>query len=271
MIVDSGELQLLDWMPRENLDKAIVDAARVSYGDGTKTTSDDRALIRFLMRHGHTSPFEMVELKWRVKAPIFVARQWVRHRTASWNEVSARYSDMSEVEFYEPDLRRQSGSNKQCSTEELVGGSKELLAQRAIAIDGCSASYDAQLAAGVSREVARTVLPVSMFTEWVWKCDLHNTLRFLRQRMHPHAQHEIRVFANAIFSTLEELCPITMEAFKDFQLNAITLTRLEVEALRSSSVNNVDLLGPSATKREQDEWMAKRKDLFVRSNQPSVH
>ncbi len=271
-ILDHGSLELLDWMPRENLDKAIVDAARVSYGDGTKTPSEDRSLIRYLMRHHHTSPFEMVEFKWRVKAPLFVARQWVRHRTASWNEVSARYSDMSNEEFYAPSTyRRQAVSNKQGSDGVVDADYGTLDDGRRVALQRAMESYVGQRGAGVAREVARTVLPVSMYTEWIWKCDLHNTFGFLQQRLHHHAQYEIRVYAEAMFGILKTLCPIAVEAFEDFRLNAITLTRLEVEALRNSSVNNVDLLDGRATKREQDEWLSKRKDLFVRPNQPSVH
>lgn len=271
-LLDHGSIELLDWMPRENLDQAIVDAARVSYGDGTKTPSDTRSLIRFLMRHHHTSPFEMVEFKWRIKAPLFVARQWVRHRTASWNEISARYSDMTEVEYHElANLRRQSGSNKQCSVEGDVEDPEVLLDLARQAQSDARIAYHTMLLSGVCREQARCVLPVSMYTEWVWKCDLHNTFGFLQQRMHPHAQHEIRVYAEEMFRILKGLCPMAVEAFEDFRLNAITLTRLEVEALRNSSVNNVDLLDGCATKREQEEWLSKRKDLFVRTNQPSVH
>lgn len=267
-ILDHGSIELIDWMPKENLDQSIVDAARVSYGDGTKSPSDTRALIRFLMRHHHTSPFEMVEFKWRVKAPLFVARQWVRHRTASWNEVSARYSDMTEVDFHEPSsYRRQSGSNKQCSVEGDVPESDDLRLERSSATGACINSYMAELSNGVCREQARTVLPVSMYTEWIWKCDLHNTFNFLQQRMHPHAQHEIRVYAQEMFRILKDLCPLAMEAFVDFRLNAITLTRLEVEAIRrSSAYSSLGLLDSSATKREQEEWMTKRKDLFVRAN-----
>lgn len=271
-LLDYGSIELLDWMPRENLDKAIVDAARVSYGDGTKTPSEDRSLIRYLMRHHHTSPFEMVEFKWRVKAPLFVARQWVRHRTASWNEVSARYTDMSNEEFYAPSTyRRQAVSNKQGSDGVVDTDYGILDDGRRVALQHALESYTTQLGAGVAREVARTVLPVSMYTEWIWKCDLHNTFGFLQQRLHPHAQYEIRVYAEAMFGILKGLCPIAVEAFEDFRLRAITLTRLEVEALRNSSVNNVDLLDHRATKREQEEWLSKRKDLFVRPNQPSVH
>jgi thymidylate synthase (FAD) len=273
-VLDHGYIRLVDWMPASNCDGAIDDAARVSYGNLQTTTqcgSKDRDLIRFLMRHHHTSPFEMVEFKWCIKAPIFVARQWMRHRTASINEVSARYTDMGDAEFYERfDYRRQSGSNKQCSVEGAVDGAEDLRLERSMSVSAAVNLYNSEIAAGVCREQARTILPVGMYTEWVWKCDLHNTLGFLRQRLHPHAQYEIRVYAEFIYKTLKELCPITMEAFDDFVLNSITLTGLEVEALRNASANTIGLLGPSATKREQDEWMTKRKDLFVRTHQPSV-
>ena len=267
-LLDHGSIELLDWMPQRDLDAAVADAARVSHGvlqpDKGKNNRD---LIRFLMRHHHTSPFEMVEFKWYVKAPIFVARQWVRHRTASWNEVSARYTEMGDVEFFRPKTYRvQSSTNKQSSAEGSVKNEHVIRQLADDAERDAAVAYSVALGSGVTREQARCVLPVSMYTEWYWKCDLHNTLNFLHQRMHPHAQEEIRVYAEFIYSRLKELCPITLEAWEDFRWNAVTLTALEVEALRTGSMPD------RATARELKEWIAKKESLQLDlwSNQPSV-
>ena len=268
-VLDHGEIVLLDWMPQRDLDAAVANAARVSHGvlqpDKGKNNRD---LIRYLMRHHHTSPFEMVEFKWRIKAPIFVARQWVRHRTASWNEVSARYTEMGDVEFYRPTtLRVQSSTNKQTSS---AGRIEDECVVRKLAVDAerdAAIAYAVALSSGVAREQARCVLPVSMYTEWIWKCDLHNTLGFLSQRLHPHAQEEIRVYAECIYQRLKELCPISVEAWEDFRLNAVTLTAPEVTAMRTGC------LPERATVREANEWAAKKESLQLDlwSNKPGVH
>ncbi len=203
------------------LDAQIVRAARVSYGKGTKTIREDEKLIRYLLKHEHWSPFEMVEFKFHVKAPIFVARQWFRHRTASVNEVSARYS-VVEDEYYVPEYwRLQDTKNKQGS----VGRLDELTNAYATdayteAVEMAFKAYEALLNAGVAREMARMVLPVSVYTQFYWKQDLRNLLHFLRLRLDPHAQWEIRQYAEAILQLIEPLVPVTVRAWKELYMNA---------------------------------------------------
>lgn len=262
-VLDHGFVELVDQMGN---DDTVVDAARVSYGKGTKSVSDNRTLLRYLMRHGHTSPFEMVEFVFHVKLPLFIARQWVRHRTASLNEVSARYSDMGNVEFYQPDFRLQSMTNKQCSTDERV--SEETMDRLTHLYNDATQkavhAYREALDAGVAREVARTILPVSMYTEWIWKCDLHNLLNFIEKRSHPNAQYEIVQYANAIYDIIKPIVPYTIEAYEDYRKNSIRLTALECDVLKESVVGTVTLIDTN-NKREQDEWISKRKALFVRA------
>jgi len=241
----------------QTADAAVVQAARVSYGQGTKLVHEDRGLIRYLMRHRHTTPFEMVEFKFHVVMPIFVARQWVRHRTASINEASARYSVVPES-FYVPSLenvRKQSQSNRQGGAEAVeIGTAREFLEY----LDRCQSQYtqyETLLGKGVSRELARIGLPVNVYTQWYWKCDLHNTLHFLALRMDEHAQQEIRDYAEAMFALIRPIVPVTAEAFVDYQLEAAQLTRLELESLRTGQALASD------NKREQAEWQEKRKKM----------
>ncbi len=232
-VLDDGYVRLIDYMPRENLDEAIVDAARVSYGHGTKTSRGTRGLLRYLIRHWHNTPLEMVSFKFQIKLPIYIARQLMRHRTASVNELSARYSIVEEQAYEPDDLRGQSQVNKQCSEgvlEELPSSVKEKMSAH---IKSSFDIYNTLLGYGVSREQARGVLPQSTYTSIVWKMDLHNLMHFLQLRMGETAQWEIREYANAIFKLIEPLVPLTMEAFKDFRLDAIILTGPEVEALNT--------------------------------------
>ncbi len=225
--MDKGFVRLVDQMGD---DRAIVQAARVSYGEGTKTYREDKALIDYLMRHRHTSPFEMVEFKFHVKAPLFVVRQWFRHRTASVNEISGRYSILKE-EFYEPEAwRRQAKENKQASEggfqdEEAVSHLRE--AQRT-----AYRTYQALLEKGVAREMARMVLPLSLYTEFYWKQDLHNLFHFLKLRLDPHAQWEIRQYAQAIAEIVKARVPMSWESFEEHVLEGATLSRTELSALR---------------------------------------
>lgn len=220
-VLDHGFIRVVDYM---GTDKSIVQAARVSYGSGTKSVREDAKLIHYLMRNNHNTPFEMCEIKFHIKMPIFVARQWVRHRTANINEYSARYSTLDN-EFYIPEmdvLCFQSKSNKQGREGEL---DKATAAEfiRLMEIH-CQQSYDFYtelLNANVARELARMVLPLNIYTQWYWKIDLHNLLHFLKLRTDPHAQYEIRIYANIIMNILEEWVPITMEAFKLYRLNEI--------------------------------------------------
>lgn len=260
---EHGFIALIDVMPRlvaegQTADAAIVQAARVSYGAGTKQVNEDRGLIRYLMRHRHTTPFEMVEFKFHVAMPIFVARQWIRHRTANVNEYSGRYSVMPD-RFYRPSaemVRRQSAGNRQGGDEPIDAATAERFLAYLGRAEALYDEYAALHAQGVARELARIGLPVNLYTEWYWKCDLHNILRFLSLRMDAHAQAEIRDYAAAMWRLMEPIVPITLEAFRDYEMEAVRLTRLEVEAIRASRAE-ID----STNKREQAEWEAKRTGL----------
>lgn len=214
-VLDNGFVRLVDSM---GSDERIVQAARVSYGDGTKTKREDKALIKYLYDNKHTSPFEHVQFTFHVKAPIFIARQWMRHRTASINEISGRYSILQD-EFYIPsaeDICVQSKDNKQ-GRGESVNPSLAREVQEYIKISQeCSyEAYQSLLEHGVSREIARMVLPLNIYTQWYWSIDLHNLMHFLRLRLHSHAQLEIRNYAKAIVSLIEPVVPISMEIFKN--------------------------------------------------------
>jgi len=259
---DHGFVSLVDCMPRmvpegKTGDFAIVQAARVSYGQGTKQVSEDRGLVRYLMRHRHSTPFEMVEFKFHVAMPIFIARQWIRHRTANVNEYSARYSIVPD-RFYRPSpemVRRQSTSNRQGGDQPIDAGTAEDFLQLLEKAEAHYREYLKLTEKGVARELARTALPVSVYTEWYWKCDLHNIFHFLSLRMDPHAQQEIQDYARAMYDMLKPIVPQACEAFEDYRLEAMHLSRLEIESLRTGS--------PLATqnKREQAEWDEKRRRL----------
>src|SRR4051794_21901957 len=259
---DHGLVALLDVMPRfapmgKTADFAIVQAARVSYREGTKQVNEDRGLIRYLMRHRHTTPMEMVEFKFHQVMPIFVARQWIRHRTANVNEYSARYSIVQD-RFYHPSLenvRKQSTTNRQGGDERMDAATAQEFLDWLDSVEKNYERYEQLIEKGVSRELARIALPVSVYTEWYWKIDLHNLLHFLSLRMDPHAQQEIRDFANAMFALIRPIVPIAAEAFLDYHSQSMHLTRLEVEAIRSGK--------PLATenKRESAEWEEKKKRL----------
>jgi len=224
-------VQLVDSMPQIHLDSAIVQAARVSYANSgsLKPARSDEGLIRHLMRHWHNTPFEMVEFKFYIKMPIFVARQHFRHRTASVNEISARYSEVK-PEFFIPDqYRSQSTINKQCSEAPIELDNTEQT-------ESCKYAftvYNRLIHDGCSRELARCHLPQSTYTEFFWKINLHNLMHYLRLRMAPDAQPEIQVYAKAMFELIKPLLPITMKAFTDFRLNAITLSGPEIESIRT--------------------------------------
>lgn len=228
-----GYVVLVDYMGN---DAAIVQAARVSYGMGTRSLRDDRGLIRYLMRHRHTTPFEMVEFKFLVRLPIYVARQWVRHRTANLNEVSARYSVVRD-EFDLPpldDIRRQSTRNRQGRDEALPPEVSERFRSDVERISReAYAAYTRALDAGVARETARILLPLATYTEWYWKIDLHNLLHFLSLRLDPHAQEEIRRYAVELGKIARVVCPVAYEAFEEFTLDGLSLTRREQRAVRA--------------------------------------
>jgi thymidylate synthase (FAD) len=266
--LDYGFVYLVDY---EGDDNAIVQAARVSYGQGTKKVTDDRGLIRYLMRHTHTTPFEMVEFKFHCKMPIFVARQWIRHRMASVNEYSGRYSEMSD-EFYMPDpviLKKQSTVNNQGRAGDLT------LEQQQRVLSLLNQLYKDQYGAyrellddvGLAKELARMGLSVANYTQWYWKIDLHNLLHFLRLRLDTHAQYEIRVFGEAMASIVKDTVPLAYEAFEDYKLNSFSLSRLEIEIISSyqwpvefmqAEERAVTLI---SNKREREEFFQKLRKL----------
>ena len=232
-VLDKGFVRLVDYMGG---DARIVQAARVSYGEGAKTVREDRGLIHYLMRHHHTSPFEQVILTFHCKMPIFVARQWVRHRTARLNEISGRYSVMRE-EFYVPDadqVRRQSATNRQGRAEESVDPDQarrviEILTRDQAAI---YKNYREMIDDDVARELARINLPLSLYTEWYWQIDLHNLFHFLRLRMDAHAQHEIRVYAEVMLETLRRWVPLTYDAFTEYAMGGARISAKGLAVIR---------------------------------------
>ncbi len=231
-VLSHGFVALVDYMGN---DAAIVQAARVSYGRGTKSVRDDRALIRYLMRHRHTTPFEMVEYKFLVRLPIYVARQFVRHRTASINEYSARYSIVPDEYEVPPaeEVRQQSTRNHQGRGDALP---KEIVDKFRTDLERVAQEsyrdYTAALNAGVARETARLLLPVAYYTQWYWKANLHNLFHFLSLRLDPHAQEEIRLFAVEMAKIGRVVAPIAFEAFEEFQLASLNLSRREQRAVR---------------------------------------
>ena len=237
--LDKGFVRLVDSMGG---DDAIVQAARVSYGKGTSKVSQDRGLIRYLMRHRHTTPFEMVEFKYHCKMPIFVARQWVRHRTANINEYSLRYSEARD-EFYYPDpenIQFQSALNKQGRMGKVAAELKQKvqdyfkeISERSFAI------YSELNKAGVARELARSVLPVNLYTEWYWKNDLHNLLHFIGLRSDGHAQYEIRVFSDAMAESVKAVAPFAWEAYQDYVVKGMRFSRIEQSLLEKNLPNRV--------------------------------
>ncbi len=235
-VLDHGFVRAIDYMGD---DSAIVQAARVSYGAGTKHVSNDEGLIRYLMRHWHSTPFEMCELKLHVKLPVFVARQWIRHRTANVNEYSARYSILDR-EFYIPEpgqLAAQSTVNNQGRGAVLEGPE----AARVLALLKSDAAqmydhYEDMLSQegqqGLARELARMNLPMNIYTQWYWKTDLHNLFHFLRLRADAHAQYEIRVYAEAIARMVADWVPLAFAAFEDYRMGGVTLSSKAVDVLK---------------------------------------
>ncbi len=233
-VLSGGFVRVIDYM---GSDAAIVQAARVSYGAGTKQVSEDRGLIRYLMRHRHTTPFEMCELKLHVRVPMDVWRQWIRHRTASVNEYSTRYSIAIDAALTTPPdgWRAQARENRQGSQGVLSLEIGERLSAREAQVQQvCRQAYEERLAAGVAREQARKDLPLATFTEAYWKIDLHNLLHFLALRMDSQAQEEIRAYARVIGEEIvRRWCPLTWEAFCDYRLAGVAFSRLETAVLKA--------------------------------------
>ena len=264
-VLDKGFIRVVDYMGN---DSSIVQAARVSYGKGTKKKSLDEGLIRYLLRHKHTTPFEMCEIKLHVKLPIFIARQWIRHRTANVNEYSARYSIL-EDEFYIPktaNLAKQSATNKQGRSQELDSN----LAKKIIKIlkEDAERNYNNYLwmlneeeyeeynntREGLSRELARINLTLNTYTQWYWKVDLHNFMHFLSLRADSHSQLEIRAYANILIDLLKKWVPITYKAFCSYKLNSTDLSQEALEVIRKMiKGKKVKREDTSLSKREWDE------------------
>ncbi len=233
-VLDDGFVRVVDYM---GTDESIVQAARVSYGKGTKKVTEDRGLIRYLLRNRHTTPFEMCEIKLHVRVPMDAWRQWIRHRTANVNEYSTRYSlaiDSSQ-QTDENEWRMQSKDNKQGSEGFFPSEIGSKLKEREKEFQNFAREiYHERLNLGVAREQARKDLPLSTYTEAYWKIDLHNLLNFLALRMDPHAQFEIRSYANVIGNEIvSRWCPVAWEAFKDYRMNSMELSSMEVEVLKS--------------------------------------
>ncbi|MFN8221118.1 MAG: FAD-dependent thymidylate synthase [Fimbriimonadales bacterium] len=258
-VLDKGFVRLVDYMGG---DERIVQAARVSYGSGTKSYRQDRALIHYLMRHDHTSPFEQVQLTFHTKMPIFVARQWVRHRTARLNEISGRYSIMKD-EFYVPkpeQMQGQSKDNKQARSEEAVEGAEAMIAEMQDDQALVYAHYQQMIDQGLAREIARNNLPLSLYTEWYWQIDLHNLFHFLHLRMDAHAQYEIRVFAEAMAKCARAVAPLAYEAFEEHKQRAVKFSRTECLAL-NALLNGRDYEMEERPRRLFEEKLAKLRDL----------
>ncbi len=240
-VLDDGFIRLIDWM---GSDESIVQAARVSYGSGTKKISEDRALIRYLMRQKHTSPFEMCEIKLHVRVPMDCWRQWIRHRTANVNEYSTRYSiAIDAAKTTKPnEWRMQAKHNRQGSNgflENTVGRHLSLREQEIQ--KACREVYQERINLGVAREQARKDLPLSTYTEAYWKIDLHNLLHFLELRMSPMAQYEIRQYANVIGNNIvKKWVPLAWEAFLDYRLNSLTLSSEEIKITRMLINNEIN-------------------------------
>ncbi len=267
-VLDHGFVRVIDYMGD---DAAVVQAARVSYGRGTRAVSEDRGLIRYLMRHRHSTPFEMCEIKYHVKLPIFVARQWIRHRTANVNEYSARYSILDR-EFYIPEpvqLAAQSSSNRQGRGAVLEGAEAarvlDLLRQDATQTydhyawmlneDEAGNAVD-EGRSGLARELARMNLTLNTYTQWYWKTDLHNLFHFLSLRADSHAQYEIRVYAEAMLRTVEAWVPACTEAFRDYRMGAVTLSAGMLDIVKRMLAGEVvPQAGSGLSKREWRELM----------------
>lgn len=266
-LLDHGFVRVVDYMGD---DAAIVQAARVSYGKGTKKINQDAALIRYLLRHHHTTPFEMCEIKFHIKMPIFVARQWIRHRTANVNEYSARYSVLEE-QFYIPNaesLAPQSNANHQGRSSdnlslEEINNAINIFSQDS---KNCYQNYQILMNVdekgnpinenykGVARELARMNLPINIYTEWYWKIDLHNLLHFLHLRADDHAQYEIRVYAKSMLDIVKKWVPITYEAFLDYRVNSVGLSAKSFNVIKKLlKGEKVDFTESGLSKREWQE------------------
>ena len=278
-ILDHGFIRVVDYMGD---DSSVVQAARVSYGKGTKKVSTDSGLIKYLMRHWHSTPFEMCEIKYHVKLPIFIARQWIRHRTANVNEYSARYSILDK-EFYLPEpehLAAQSQINRQGRGDVLKGDqAKKVLDLLKNDAEQTYKNYEEMLnerydgtvieegKSGLARELARMNLTLNTYTQWYWKTDLLNLMNFLRLRADHHAQYEIRVYADIMLDTLKRWAPITYEAFMDYRVGGTEISAKGREVIKKLICGeDIDIANSGLSKREWNELMLafELKDKLVK-------
>ncbi len=256
-VLDHGFIRVIDYM---GSDSAILQAARVSYGKGTKQINQDEALIKYLMRHYHTTPFEMCEIKFHVKLPIFVARQWIRHRTANVNEYSARYSILDH-EFYIPkaeQIAKQSDNNKQGRGKAFdLNTSKKIIDSLINDSNLAYSHYEKFIEQGLAREIARTNLTLNYYTQFYWKVDLHNLFHFLKLRIDKHAQYEIRVYAEIMLDIIKEWVPIAHSAFIEYCLESAYIPRSGLEVIRKLiKGENVTREESGISKREWNELMS---------------
>ena len=266
-VLDHGFVRVIDYMGN---DSSIVQAARVSYGEGTKKSRDDEGLIRYLMRHWHSTPFEMCEIKLHIKLPVFVARQWIRHRTANVNEYSARYSILDR-EFYIPDrdnLAAQSEINNQGRGEILTGDEAErvlniLIADSSSNYDNYEKMLNQENQKGLARELARMNLPMNIYTQWYWKIDLHNLFHFLRLRADAHAQYEIRVYSDAISKIVADWVPVAYKAFEDYRIGGAFLSEKAIKNMKKAiKGEEVNYETSNMTKGEWSELLKIFPDLL---------
>jgi thymidylate synthase (FAD) len=268
-VLDHGFVRVVDYMGDDN---AVVQAARVSYGKGTKKISEDQGLINYLMRHRHSTPFEMCEIKFHIKLPMFVARQWIRHRTANVNEYSARYSILDK-EFYIPapeHLAAQSTNNRQGRADVLTGDYAQKILQ--LLKEDATRSYDHYEymlnldnqdpdRSGLARELARMNLPVNFYTQWYWKIDLHNLMHFLSLRADSHAQYEIRVYADIMLDILKLWLPLTHQAFMDYRIGSTNLSAKAMQVIKAKlKGQEVDQISSGMSPREWRELMEVLED-----------
>jgi thymidylate synthase (FAD) len=277
-VLDDGFIRVVDYM---GSDESIVQAARVSYGKGTKKIHEDRGLIRYLMRHHHTTPFEMCEIKFHVRVPMDCWRQWIRHRTANVNEYSTRYSvaiDSAQTTA-EGEWRLQSSGNRQGSAGFMESSPGKELSEKELMLQRLTREvYEERLAKGIAREQARKDLPLSTYTEAYWKIDLHNLLHFLALRMDAHAQYEIRKYSEVMGNEiLAKWCPLTWEAFLDYRVNSVNFTRLEYEIMhyimKGDTARAIETAkgfgfikpdGELKRNREREEFEAKLETLGIK-------
>ncbi len=268
-VLDHGFIRVVDYM---GTDSSIVQAARVSYGKGTKKAREDAGLINYLLRHRHTTPFEMCEIKFHIKLPIFIARQWIRHRTANVNEYSGRYSILDK-EFYVPapeQIAAQSSMNHQGRAEDVLQGEEAARVLDILKTDAeqCYKHYQEMLnedevgnvldenRQGLARELARMNLPVNFYTQWYWKIDLHNLMHFLALRADSHAQYEIRMYAEAMLDVLKKWVPITYDAFMDYRQGGMELSQKGLDVVKKMlNGEAVDADSAGMSKREWRELM----------------